>query len=317
MRRRQPLDLVRSSRHIARCAAFATSPGQRLDLPIRAEGLSEVTIANGRLQLSPDYDLLALLCERWLAQPSDTGWMRPTFYQLASALYGVNGPPGGEHYRIIRDSLDRLAWLSISLWGFNAATGEADRAFVTQDHLLSLAREIDEPHGLSRPYVRLAEWLRSAIDHGAVIRLDWRTLRSFDRQQLLAKRLWIYLQAEIWKPQVGDLEATWLRTGDRLCAALGMTYGRPRDARRALGRAGEAILSVDPRYRSVEVHRRGRSTYHLVAKRLQPEAWHRTKDERRQAREAIRTSLGTSGRPNRGGHGHSDAEGRAQKQFPV
>jgi hypothetical protein len=292
MARRRDVESVRSPRDMARCGVFATSQGQRLDLPIRAEGLSEVTIANGQLHLSPDYDLFSLLCERWLARPTETGWMRPTFYELANALYGDNGPPGGKHYRDIRDALDRLAELSISIWGFDAATGKADHNYVTKGHLLGISRETHEPHGLRRPRIRLDEWLREVIDHGAVIRLDWRTLRSFDRNQQLAKRLWIYLQAESWKPQDKEIEGTWLAIGDRLFSSLSMSYAQPKQARAALKRAGEALVATDPRYQSVSVVKRSKGIYHLVARRLRTGAWHKFKRERREARKTLRSSLG-------------------------
>jgi hypothetical protein len=275
---------------MARCGVFATSPGQKLDLPIRAEGLSEVTIANGQLHLSPDFDLLSLLCERWLARPTESGWMRPTFYELANALY--SSIPAGHEYQAINGALWRLASLMIELHGFNAATGKADNRMVSWSHLLSVARFKDDPSGLERPYVRLDDWLRSSIDHGAVIRLDWRTLRSFDRNQQLAKRLWIYLQAETWKPQDKEVEGTWLAVGDRLFAALGMSYSQPRQARAALKRAGEALVATDPRYQSVSVVKRSKGFYHLVARRLRTEAWHKFKRERREARKTLRSSLG-------------------------
>lgn len=50
--------------------------------------------------------------------------------------------------------------------------------------------------------------------------MPWRTLRSFGRNQQLAKRLWLYLAAERWK-RCGDgsTEGTWVACGDRLFAA--------------------------------------------------------------------------------------------------
>lgn len=300
--RRRSVESVRTSRYLTRAANWSTTPGQRLDLPVEAAGLSEVTVASGHLQLSPDYDLLALLSEAWAARTADrkTTYMRPTFYRLANDLYGENGPPGGKHYRDIRDALDRLAEVSISLWGFDAETGEADHAYVTKGHLLTLSRETNEPHGLTRPKLQLAEWLRDAIDRGAVIRLDWRTLRSFDRHQLLAKRLWVYLAAESWKPQGKDLEASWMSLKDnRLANALGMSYTEPRFARRALARAGKTIVDhVDPRYLSIEVVKRGKGNYQLVAERLRSKAWNRDGDElKRQVaeRKAARSALAEAG----------------------
>lgn len=290
MGRRKTISSVRASRTLSRCASWSTNPGQRLDLPIRAEGLSEITVANGRLQLSPDYDLLALLCERWLARPTESGWMRPTLYELAATLYPAKGrPPGGEEYRMLRESIQRLAWVSIEIIGFNAETGKPDPARASGGHLLEAHWPLRELVGDDRFGVRLAEWLRSAIDHGAVIRLDWRTLRSFNHQQLLAKRLWIYLQAESYKPESDSLEATWLALGDRLNASLGMNYAHARQARAGLKRACGTVLEIDPRYRYLAVEKRGQ-TYQLVAKRLQIDEWNRKKGELRKIREATKAA---------------------------
>jgi hypothetical protein len=290
MARRRDVESVRSPRDIARCGVFASAPGQKLDLPIRAEGLSETTIASGQLHLSPDYELLSLLCERWLRRPTESGWMLPTFYELGSAIY--RRPPGGVEYQLLTDALWRLSSLMIELWGYDTYTGQPDQEIVSWSHLLEVSRHKSEPTGTQRLRIQLGKWLRDSIDHGAVIRLDWRTLRAFDHQQLLAKRLWIYLQAETWKPQDKEVEGTWLAIGDRLFAALGMSYARSRAAREALKRAGEAIVATDPRYQSFSVVKRSKGVYHLVARRLRTGPWHKFKRERREARQTLRSSLG-------------------------
>jgi hypothetical protein len=282
---------VRSSRDLARCGMWSTSVGGQLDLPIHAEGLSHVVVASGRLRLSPDYDLLALLCERWLTRPTDSGWMRPTYYELAQALYQPEGrPPGGEEYRQVRDALRRLAWLAVTIRGYNAATGKPDQRVVSEDHLLRLTHRVDDPEGLDRPWIGLTDWLRSAIDHGAVIRLDWRILRAFDKNQKLAKRLWIYLQAERWK-RCGDgtVEGAWIACGDRLFVALGMKTDRPaRQCRASLKRACETIRRADLRYAagSLELLKFG-GAWRIQAERPTWESWRELKAEHEHVRRLL------------------------------
>jgi hypothetical protein len=138
----------------------------------------------------------------------------------------------------------------------------------------------------------LAEWLRREIDEGAPVRLDWRLLRSFDENQKLAKRLWIYLAAEHWKLTGRQMEGTWVACGDRIEAALGMNYERRRDARAALKRACGAIRRVDARYAAghLDVVKFGRS-WRIQAERPTWEAWRERRHEHAQVRAAIRASL--------------------------
>ena len=141
--------------------------------------------------------------------------------------------------------------------------------------------------------MRLAEWLRREISEGAPVHLSWRTLRRFDENQKLAKRLWIYLPAERWKlAGTLDREGTWIACGDRLFAALGMAYGRHRDARAALARACRTIRRVDARYAAgtLELRKLGRS-WRIDAERPSWESWRELKPEYEEARRAIAASL--------------------------
>jgi len=82
--------------------------------------------------------------------------------------------------------------------------------------------------------------------------LDWRTQRRLGG---LAKRLWVYLEAEKYK-SVGDgRESTYIILGEKAYTALSVNNARERDRRLALKRAGEKIMSVDGRYESVVVER--------------------------------------------------------------
>lgn len=283
----EKLTSVRADRTLSRSGLWATGPRQ-LTLPIEARGLSEVVIASGSLQLTPDYDLLAWLCERWAQRPTPSGVMRPTLYEIGSDLYG--GPPSGENYRDLLAAGERLAFVTVRIAGIDALTGEPGN-YETVGHLLDFARPDEgRPNGVRRLSVELSGWLRRAIDAGAPVRLSWRTLRAFHRNEQLAKRLWIYLAAERWKP-AGTLEreGTWIACGDRLFAALGMDYGRHRDARAALKRACATVRRVDPRYAAgtLELRKLGRS-WRIDAERPSWEIWQAERGEHERVRRALR-----------------------------
>lgn len=283
-RRSEPISSATVSRDLSRAGLWATGSRQ-LTLPVVAEGLSERASSNIPLRLC-DYDPLAWICERWLRRPTDTGWMRPSLYELGSDLYGR--APGGREYELLCESLDRLHAAQITLLGYDSQTGTYAKRVVSKEHLLErLTLPRDDPNGLDRFGVKLGEWVREQLDHGNPLRLNWRVLRSFSYQQRLAKRLWIYLAAERWKRE-GETEATWIAVGDRLFAALGMEYERPRDARRALKRACPTVAEIDPRLDGGEVYLRklGRR-WQLVARRPTERVWAERRKIRAQARESL------------------------------
>ncbi len=285
------LQSVRANRTLSRSGLWATGPRQ-LTLPVEARGLSEAICATAPLPISPDYSVLAWLCERWITRPTESGWMRPTLYEIGSDLYDV--PPSGEHYRALSAALSRLATVSLTVRGIDGETGEPHPDAFIQGGLLDWTSKAASMHaGTDRPGIQLAGWLRGVLDRGAPVRLDWRTLRSFDHNQQLAARLWVYLGAEGWK-RCGDgrREGCWVACGDRLEAALGMEYARPRDARAALKRACEAIRHVDARYAagSLGVVKFGRS-WRVQAERPTSEEWRTLRTEHEQARSALSAAL--------------------------
>jgi len=276
------------SRTLTRAGLWASGPRQ-LTLPVEARGLSEVTISSGWLRITPDYDVLAWLCERWWERPTESEWMCPTFYEIGQDLYGR--PAGGEEHRVMHEAIRRLAMVSVEVRGFNGETGRPDRTVVTYSHLLEATLPRDDPEGLNRLRVHLSGWLRALLEREA-LRFSWRTLRGFNSRQLLAKRLWLYLQAERWKRE-SEREATWVAVGDRLFAALGMAEGRPhRQCRASLKRACETVCRVDPRLGAGGVHLRQRGTsWQLVARRPTASAWEGARTERAEVRAKIAESL--------------------------
>ena len=250
------------------------TPGA-LTLPVESHALSNVVLARGTIRVTPDYDVLAWLCERWLTEQTDDGWMHPTLYEIASALYpNKKLPPSGKHYRLIREAICTLSLVGIQLFNYDAVSGKRQEKATYNGHLME--SNLNEfLHGIDPLQVRLAEWLRNELSNGAAVRLDWQTLRSFDENKKLAKRLWIYLQAEKWK-RFGDgsMEGTWITFGDRLRSALGMGCKNARDARIALKKACKAVREVDDRYLagSLELVKVGNG-WRIQATRPSAERW--------------------------------------------
>jgi len=288
-RRHEPPISVRAERTLTRAGLWATGPVQ-LQLPFEGTGLSERIQANGHLKITPDYDVFAWLCERWQTRPTDSGWMRPTLYELGSALYGA--APSGKDYRTLRDALIRLAWVSVTIDGYDVETGEFRDNWIVHESLMAVGRPKDDPSGLQRPGIRLAEWLRQALHAEKVVRVHWPTLRAFDEREKLAKRLWLYLAAERWKLTSGATEGVWIACGDRLEAALGMDYERPRAARAAIQRACGTVRRIDPRYAAgrLDVVKVGRS-WRVQAERPTWDTWRAQRDEQARVRAIVRDAL--------------------------
>ncbi len=117
---------------------------------------------------------------------------------------------------------------------------------------------------------KLAPWLVAEVDAKRVTYLDWRILRTLDG---LAKRLWVYLEAESFKRISGIGRGySWVGIGHKAYCALGLTFAQERGARRALRQAGKAICDVDRSYEDIEVVRHPNGTgWRLAAIRLSAE----------------------------------------------
>lgn len=290
---------VRAETGLARAPGlWATGPVQ-LELPLEVRGISGAIRSTGRLSLSPDLDVLAWICERWMTNPipDHRGIVRFTVYDLALDLYGKR--PGGKNRRDLAESLRRLYRVEVSFTDHDAIDGQPMRGSQTLSRLLydvraetALLDAGSDPARLgalrgSTVAVRLSDWLRDSLMGGHFTYLRWDILRQLDGH---AKRLWVYLAAERYKPIGDDLSATHVGLGGPALATLGLDgYARHRDARAALKRAGDRIVKADPRYQSVTVERRP-GGYALVAIR-------RTRalaDGHAEARAKIRASLEAS-----------------------
>jgi len=120
--------------------------------------------------------------------------------------------------------------------------------------------------------LRLASWLVRQLERRYVTYLDWRLQRQLTG---LAKRLWIYLEAERYKPASHGREQTWIALGDKAYTALGVNHARERARRAALAQAGERIVAADIHYAAIviEPHPYVRHGWRLLATRIRdPEA---------------------------------------------
>lgn len=266
---------VRAETDLCRAPLWSTGAHERLTFPLSARGINGEVWASGRLRLTPDFDVFAWLCERWLeTSPRDPdGWTRFTLRDLGLALHGQ--APSGEHRRVLRESLERLYRIEVAIFGsdFFYEQGTLTRLFFEVRATGARRAAGDDRRKLgamrgSTFEARLPEWLRDRLVRGALTYLDFETLRELEG---IAKRVWVYLAAERFERLGDGVEGACIGLGEPALVSFGVEhYGRRRDARKALDRAGERICDVDRRYQSVRVERRPGS-YALVAKRLDSE----------------------------------------------
>ena len=301
----------------------------QLELPFEARGVATLVRCSGRFKLTPDLDVLAWLSERWLATPplDLDGWARFTLYDLTSDLYRPRTPERTDRRRI-RESLMRLMTTLITVEGYDARRQERrdeerDRIATTSAPILQLVSELErvgpDPRKTgalrgSTFSVQLAPWLRDQLAAGGYTYLDFAILRRLDG---LAKRLWVYLEAERFKPAGNGRLATSFGLGRPALASIGAgNYTRHRDARTKLRSAGASIAAADARYESVGVERRP-GGWSLVAVKLDAEQRRRQKAERGRVRDALLEAgfslEGTvrSRRPGASGGGELDVDAGA------
>lgn len=283
MTKKQPKDKGVLHREIARAGLWVAA-GHELAAPVRAAGLSSITVASGYLKITPDIDVLAWLCAEWLEHPTDDGLMRPSFYRMTEDLYGNDS---GKAYQLIDESLERLGRTTIEFEFYSEPY--THEAFKSGGSIISYIKRRKTNDGVyHNPVIDLHLGLRTGIETTERVNLDWRLLRQFHGRQQLAKRLWCYLQAERWQRagQTG-IESTWVALGGRLYTTLGMDYKEPRAAKRSLKLACETIKNVDLRYRAPEaqlsIEPRGENDL-LVAKRPTSSRW---KKEEAQVRDRL------------------------------
>jgi hypothetical protein len=285
---------VRSETNLCRVGGlWATGPVQ-LELPLDTAGLAGLVRASGRLKLTPDFDVFAWVGERWLSTPplDPEGIARFTLYDLAGALY--NRRPSRRDRAEVRASLTRIGLIKVQLTGYDSLTGQSGKRLSSLDNLFDrIVSELDDLGSDSRAIgalrgstfkVQLAPWLRGQLAAGGYTFLDFATLRRLDG---LAKRVWVYLAAERFKPCGEGRSAAHVGLGGPALATLGAdSFARHVDARRALARAGKRIVEADDRFESVTVERRA-GGWSLVATKLDAAERRHREAEREKFRQAL------------------------------
>lgn len=274
------------------------APASQRSAGVHGNDLLGVVARSQGAELGPlELDVLSWLTARWFELGRHPqGFLRCTLYELGFDLYGRK--PSGKEVRLLRRAIENLAGALITLGGFNAHTGELKPKLASMVHLVESAvwgenleyevptrghaAEIGGLRG-STYEIKLATWLVQQLQSKYVTYLDWRKQRMLDG---LAKRLWVYLEAERYK-LVGDgREQAYIVLGPKAYTALGVHHGRERDRRSALKRAGTRICEVDDHYEGVLVERTpvNRAAWRLVVTRV-------ADVERREVRAAIHQSL--------------------------
>jgi hypothetical protein len=200
-----------------------------------------------------------------------------TGYQLADRVWGDDG---GKSYRLLLRSLARLRAAEITvqvveadpelaaervMTGYVRLTGEMWLATTRLD--LRTPREWGALKGTSSLKIEIGHWVAQQVLAGRCTWLDLDLLRALGPG--LPARLWVALEAWArWPARSFDgQEEAAIGLGEPALQSLGLgRYKRLRDARRALDRAGERLVAVDPAYELVRCERRGGSA--LVARRV-------------------------------------------------
>lgn len=218
-----------------------------------------------------ELDVLTWLSARWYEQGRQaSGRVAFTLYELGQALYGSGKALGGRNNEIIREALENLHAVVITLSGVNVLTGEFERTFQSKVHILRTLVVNEQLQLLEQGQswdpaavgalrgatieVQLEDWLVAQLDGQVAVQLDWATQR---RLTGLAKRLWVYLAAEAPRFEaLPDERAQFSVPLSRdVYGALGIECQRERDNRAALVRAAGRVCTGDPRYVEIAIER--------------------------------------------------------------
>ena len=245
--------------------------------------------ANRRLSML-DLRIWAALCaelrEKLPEQPADdptlanedTRTIETTGYQLAERVFAEDG---GHEYRKLRGALVRLAATracvrlvdrdpelaaQVVREGYVSLVGDIWLATTRLD--LSTPRQWGALKGSTSLKVEIGRWPAQQIVAGRCTWLDLDLLRALGAG--LAARVWVALEGWARWPQrsLDGREECAIGLGRPALESLGVGgYKRPRAARAALDRSGQALVTVDPAYELVRCERRG-GGWCLVVRRL-------------------------------------------------
>jgi hypothetical protein len=263
--------------NLARKGLYATGPIQ-LALPLAGEDLLGVLWSSGSLKVDPDLDLLIWLTEGWRTRGSPDGTLEFTLYEVSRALY--QRAPSGNDTRRLKASLRRLRTTAVDLVGYDAINKRSDVRIASVETILerltSRLDDIDIGTGAEAGALRgntmavtFPDWIVQSLKAGHVTYYRMAILR---RLAGLAKRLWVYLEAERYKRVGEGSEATWMKLGQRAYTTLGMHYAHERQGRAALKTAAKRIMAVDAEtYLSIEVEPAPLGGWRLLAIRRNAE----------------------------------------------
>ncbi len=192
-----------------------------------------------------------------------------TQYQLADLVMGRDAL-GGDHRRRLRQSLARLQGAIVTvraveaddelaaermIEGWVPLIGEVWAATTRLD--LTKPREWGALKGTTSLRVEIGRWAAEQVIAQRCTWLDLEVLRALGPG--LPARVWACLEAWARWPQrsFDGLEEAVIGLGQPALESLGVArYARPKDARRALDRAGNRIIASDPAYVLVRCEKR-------------------------------------------------------------
>jgi hypothetical protein len=208
----------------------------------------------------------------------DTRTVETTGYQLAERVFAEDG---GSEYRKLRSALVRLAatraCVRVVERDPELAAQSVQEGYVSLIGDLWLAttrlnlrspRQWGALKGSTSLRVEVGRWPAQQVLAGRCTWLDLDLLRALGTG--LPARVWVALEAWARWPQrsLDGREECAIGLGQPALESLGVgRYGKPRQARAALNRAGQAMIAVDPAYELVSCERRG-GGWCLVVRRL-------------------------------------------------
>ena len=286
--------------------------GRAMNRPVESRCLNSLVRTSRELRLTPDLDVFAWICERWVVDGCSGDrkvWF--TLRDIATDLYGSDphSKPGGKESRLIQNAFTRLMTIVVTIEDYDGFEGRYVPGVVTQDHVIdrvttARGKWTRDPRKLGAMRdrtvkIKLPRWLCDELVAGNVTYLDYKRLRQLDG---LAKRLWVYLQAENYSDAGNGASVNAIGLGNPALRSLGLGHyaltpeqepdKRKRadaryNARRKLKHAAERVMKVDPRY-SLKVARLGRGSFQLRVNRLSHERLQQELSAIEKAREYLR-----------------------------
>ena len=266
----------------------------------RRDLFGAIAKAQGAPLAEPELDSLSWIIDEWhqLGSPLD-GRIRFTWYALGCDLYAdgrASWSPSGRHRELMKDAIDHLHEVVVTLRSINVNDGDTQRTLRSKVHILETVvdhdvvgtfrdeldnadDDLDERERIRKAHapelgglrsdsveVTIAPWLVRQLLTGTVV-LDWRTQRKLGGA---AKRLWYQLSAlaDDFEPTAfPDIVALTFVLDADFYAAMHLQAERERDNRSALARAARRIVAADNSYRSIEIVRGDDGGYVLRAMR--------------------------------------------------